>query len=153
MTVRVPSEAQLHSGGRPTLPSKVLVLDAPSSWNHRSMPSAFSRDFLKLPTMAWALKAQLKLKMPLAHSLPLHHQPASPGGHPGFPHLGKHIRVGVVLQKDCGCSCVVVASRDVQGGQAHFPFRPIVDEVSHHVLMTLLQSHSQWGEAILVRGE
>lgn len=112
------------------------------------MTSAVPRD-LKLPTKAWALKAQLDLTMPLAHSL-LVHQPDSPGGHPGFPHLGKHVWVGVILQKDCGCSCVIIAGRDVQGRETHFPFRPIVDEVGHHILMTLLQSHGQWGEAILV---
>lgn len=64
-----------------------------------------------------------------------------PGPPSGCPHLGKHVRVGVILQKHRSCPGVVVAGRDVQGREPHLPFRPIVDEVCHHVLMALLQSH------------
>lgn len=76
----------------------------------------------------------------------------SPGPLPGCPHLGKHIWVGVVLQKHSRCPGVIVAGRYVQGGQAHLPFRPVVDEVCHYVLVALLQSHSQGSEAVL-RGQ
>lgn len=68
-------------------------------------------------------------------------QPYGSAAREGRPHLGKHVGVGVILQQHRGCPRIVVARRDVQGGQAHLPFRPIVDEVGHHVLVTLLQSH------------
>lgn len=71
----------------------------------------------------------------------------------GCPHLGKHVRVGVVLQEHRSCPGVVVAGGDVQGGEAHLPLRPVVDEVGHHILVALLQSHGQRGEAVLARGE
>lgn len=71
----------------------------------------------------------------------------------GCPHLGKHVRVGVILQKHRSRPGVVVAGRDVQGREAHLPLRPVVDEVCHHVLVALLQSHGQRGEAVLARGE
>lgn len=72
---------------------------------------------------------------------PLSRPQKSPGPPSGCPHLGKHVRVGVILQKHRSCPGVVVAGRDVQGREPHLPFRPIVDEVCHHVLMALLQSH------------
>ena len=68
---------------------------------------------------------------------------------PREPHLGKHVGVGVVLQQHSGRPRVVVAGRDVQGGQAHLALRAVVDEVCHHVLVALLQGHGQRGEAVL----
>lgn len=77
----------------------------------------------------------------------------SPGPPSGGPHLGKHVWVGVILQKHRSCPRVIVAGGDVQGREAHLASRPIVDEVCHDVLVTLLQSHGQGSEAVLARGE
>lgn len=43
----------------------------------------------------------------------------------------------------------------MKSGQAHFSLSAVVNEKSHHILVTLLQSHGQWCEAILTnhRGE
>lgn len=68
-----------------------------------------------------------------------------------LPNLGKHIRVGVILQQHRGRPRVVIAGCDVQGREAYLPLRPVIDEVGHHVLVALLQGHGQRGEAVLAR--
>lgn len=57
-------------------------------------------------------------------------------------HLGEDVSIGVILQQHGGCAGVIVAGCNVQGGQADLTLCPIVDKVSNHILMSLLQSHS-----------
>lgn len=71
---------------------------------------------------------------------------------PPRPHLGKHIRVGVILQQHRRCACVVVAGCDVQGREAHLPLGAVVDEVRDDVFVALLQGHRQRREPVLARG-
>ena len=57
-------------------------------------------------------------------------------------HLGEDVSIGVILQQHSSCASVIVAGCNVQGGQADLTLCPIVDKVSNHVLVPLLQSHS-----------
>lgn len=68
--------------------------------------------------------------------------------HP-LAHLGLNVSVVVVLEQQCGRLGVVLAGRDVQGGQAHFAFRVVLQQQGHHCVVTLLECDGKWGEAIL----
>lgn len=65
------------------------------------------------------------------------------------PYLRLHVRVVVVLQEQSGCLCVVFAGRNVEGRETHLPLRVVLEQEGHNLVMTLLQSHSQWREAVL----
>lgn len=64
-------------------------------------------------------------------------------------YLGEHVGVRVILQQDSGCAGVIVAGGNVQGRQPNLSLCPVVDKVGDHVLVPLLQGHSQWREPIL----
>lgn len=65
------------------------------------------------------------------------------------PYLRLHVCVVVVLQEQSGCLCVVFAGRDVEGRETHLSLRVVLEQEGHNLVMTLLQSHSQWREAVL----
>lgn len=64
-------------------------------------------------------------------------------------HLAEYIRIRVILQKHCGCTCVVVACCNVQRGESDFSFCAIINEQSYDILMSLLKGHGQRSESIL----
>lgn len=64
-------------------------------------------------------------------------------------YLGQDVRIGVVLQEHSRRPSVIIACSYVQCWQTHFALGPVVNQVSHHIFVTLLQSHSQRCESIL----
>lgn len=66
-------------------------------------------------------------------------------------YLAEHIRIGVILQKHCGCACIVVACCNVQRREADLSLGAVVDEQGYDILMSLLKSHGERSESILQR--
>lgn len=64
-------------------------------------------------------------------------------------YLAEYIRIGVILQKHCGCARIVVACCNVQRREADFSLGAVVDEQSYDILMSLLKSHGERSESIL----
>lgn len=64
-------------------------------------------------------------------------------------YLAEYIRIGVILQKHCGCACVVVACCNVQRRKADLSLGAVVDEQGYDILMSLLKSHGERSESIL----
>lgn len=69
------------------------------------------------------------------------------------PHLGLHVGVVVVLQEQGRGLGVVLAGGDVQSRQSHLALGIVLQQQGDHLVMALLESHSQRGEAILHRGK
>ena len=66
-------------------------------------------------------------------------------------YLAEHIRIGVILQKHCGCACIVVACCNVQRREADLSLCAVVDEQGYDILMSLLKGHGERSESILQR--
>lgn len=64
-------------------------------------------------------------------------------------YLAENIRVGVVLQEDCGGARVVISGGDVQSGEADLALGAVVNEQGYDVLVALLEGHCEGREAIL----
>lgn len=62
--------------------------------------------------------------------------------HRKITHLGEDVSIGVILQQHSSCASVIIAGCNVQGRQTDLTPCPIVDKVSNHILMSLLESHS-----------
>lgn len=65
------------------------------------------------------------------------------------PHLGLDVRVVVVLQEQGRGLGVVLAGSDVQSRQSHLALGIVLQQQGDHLVMALLESHCQRGEAIL----
>lgn len=68
-------------------------------------------------------------------------------------YLAENISVGVILQKHCGCACVVISCSDVQCRESNLALGAIVDEQCHNVFVPLLEGYCQRSEAILREGQ
>lgn len=66
-----------------------------------------------------------------------------------YVYLAEYVRIGVILQKHCGCACIIVTRSNVQRRKADFPFGAIVDEQGYDILMSLLKSHGERSKSIL----
>ena len=66
--------------------------------------------------------------------------------------LAGHVRVVIVLQQQGGRLGVVLLGCDVEGWQPDLAPGVVLQQDGHHLVVTLLQSHGQGGEAVL-RGE
>lgn len=69
------------------------------------------------------------------------------------PHLGLYVGVVVVLQEQGRGLGVVLAGGDVQGRQSHLALGIVLQQQGDHLVMALLESHRQRGEAILHTGK
>lgn len=64
-------------------------------------------------------------------------------------HLGLHVCIVVVLQEQGRGLGVVLAGSDVQGRQANLALSIVLQQQGDHLVMALLESHRQRGEAVL----
>lgn len=65
------------------------------------------------------------------------------------PHLGLDVCVVVILQEQGRGLGVVLAGSDVQSRQSHLALGIVLQQQGDHLVMALLESHRQRGEAIL----
>lgn len=66
-------------------------------------------------------------------------------------YLGLYVSVVIVLKQECGRFGVIFPSCNMQGRQPHFPFGVILQKDGHRLVVSLLESHSQWRKAILAK--
>lgn len=64
-------------------------------------------------------------------------------------HLRLNVCVVVVLQEQGRGLGVILAGSDVQGREAHFALGVVLQEQGDHLVMALLEGHSERGETIL----
>lgn len=64
-------------------------------------------------------------------------------------HLRLNVCVVVVLQEQGRGLGVILAGSNVQGREAHFALGVVLQEQGDHLVMALLEGHSERGETIL----
>lgn len=64
-------------------------------------------------------------------------------------HLAEYVWIRVILQKHCGCACIVVACCNVQCREADLSLGAVVDEEGYNIFMALLKSHGKRRKSIL----